>query len=556
MESTMLRRLAPCRGLAGRAFPSFLGPRTALPRAFHQSAALPSQQVSEELSPEQDLELRKRAVAALPCAYPHKFPVSLSIAHFRDKYGHLESGQRADEQVSLAGRVMIKRTQSNKLHFYDLHGGGAKVQIMASAKEQVEGWDLHTVMRAGDVIGVRGTPGRTKRGELTLFPTSVTLLAPSLHRLPAKSWVNAAGVEKGGLTNPEARYRKRYLDLMVNPNVRQVFLVRAQTIRFLRNFLDARGFLEVETPMMNKIPGGAQARPFRTHHNDLGLDLFLRIAPELYLKQLVVGGLDRVYELGKVFRNESIDPTHNPEFTSLEFYMAYADMWDLLSLTEEMIVSLVQEVTGGLEVVCHPREGEEVKIDFSPPWKRLELIPTLEAKLEVSFPPASELHTEEARAWLDALASKHGVPCAAPRTSARLIDKLVGTYIEPECVHPTFLVGHPEVMSPLAKGDRVTPGLSERFELLVARQELANAYTELNDPQEQRRRFEEQARQAAAGDTEAQRVDDAFVLALEHGLPPTAGWGLGVDRLVMLLTDSPRIAEVLAFPAMKPETEE
>ena len=271
-----------------------------------------------------------------------------------------------------------------------------------------------------------------------------------------------------------------------------------------------------------------------------------------------MGGLDRVYEVGRVFRNESIDQTHNPEFTTCEFYMAYADMYDLMDITESMVSGLVKAVTGGYKVTYHPDgkedpNGRVYEIDFSTPWKRFEMIPELEKQLQVKFPPADQLHTEEARQWLSDLCAKNNVDCSEPRTANRLIDKLVGEYIESQCVNPSFIIGHPQIMSPLAKRHRDIPGLCERFEAFVATKEIANAYTELNDPWVQRENFEEQARQKDAGDDEAQAVDHVFLDALEHGLPPTGGWGMGIDRLVMFLTDSNTIKEVLAFPANKPE---
>jgi len=318
---------------------------------------------------------------------------------------------------------------------------------------------------------------------------------------------------------------------------------------------------------MNMIAGGATAKPFVTHHNDLKLDLFLRIAPELFLKELVVGGLDRVYEIGRVFRNEGIDLTHNPEFSICEFYMAYADMYDLMDITESLISGLVGYLTaGGTKITYHP-DGKEPKIgpdgvevpprkltmDFARPWKRYDMIETLEGKLGVKFPPGDQLQTEETRVFFSDLCEKHNVECGHPRTTTRLLDKLVGEFIEPLCISPSFIVGHPQIMSPLAKYHRSRPGLCERFEGFMCGKEFCNAYTELNDPFDQRERFEEQVRQKDAGDDEAQGIDETFVNALEHGLPPTGGWGLGIDRLVMFLTDSTNIKEVLLFPAMKPD---
>jgi len=287
----------------------------------------------------------------------------------------------------------------------------------------------------------------------------------------------------------------------------------------------------------------------------LDLDLYLRVAPELYLKELIVGGLDRVYEIGRVFRNEGIDLTHNPEFSICEFYMAYADMYDVMDMTESLIEGMVKYLTGGETTLKYHPDGKDGKVydlEFKRPWKRFDMIETLEEKLGVKFPPGDTLHTEEANVFLRDLAKKHNVECSEPRTNARLLDKLVGEYIEPLCISPAFIVGHPQVMSPLAKWHRSRPGLCERFEGFLCGKEICNAYTELNDPFEQRARFEEQVRQKAQGDDEAQDIDETFVDALEHGLPPTGGWGLGIDRLVMFLTNSTNIKEVLLFPAMKP----
>ncbi|KAK7464909.1 lysyl-tRNA synthetase [Stygiomarasmius scandens] len=426
----------------------------------------------------------------------------------------------------------------------------------------------HDIFRRGDIVGVTGTPSRTRKGELSISPSTMVLLAPCLNQIPFT------------LKDQETRYRKRYLELIVNDNARKTFITRSRVINYIRRFLDDLGFIEVETPITSLLAGGATARPFVTHHNDLDLDLYLRIAPELYLKQLIVGGLDRVYEIGRVFRNESIDMTHNPEFTICEFYMAYADMYDLMDITEAMVEGLVKHLTGGeTKLTFHPNgknyrqpdnriseqrkkgaehagkedeEGNVLEMDFARPWKRYDMMETLEESLGVQFPPGETLHTEEANRFLRDQCNKHNIECSEPCTNARLLDKLVGHFIEPLCISPSFIVGHPQVMSPLAKSHRSRPGLCERFEGFLCGKEFCNAYTELNDPFEQRLRFAEQMKQKEQGDEEVQGIDETFIDALEHGLPPTGGWGIGIDRLVMFLTDSNNIKEVLLFPTMKP----
>lgn len=491
--------------------------------------------------------LQYRLDSSAGFSYPNQFTCTRRISQFIQKYKTqmLTNGQH-DDQITeqIAGRVTSFRSHGNKLLFIDLQENEAQVQVLANQmyySSPDEFAQLKQLIHRGDIIGVTGYPARSDCGELSLVPTQISILAPCLQMLP-----------KEELKDPEVRFRQRELDLLLNSQSRQILRTRGKIIQTLRNFLLARDFLEVETPIMSLQAGGANAKPFITKHNQLDLDLYLRVAPELYLKRLVIGGLDRVFEIGRNFRNEGIDSTHNPEFTSCEFYLAYANYQDLMTLTEELLVHLIQQVLGSTHIPSSTSTEDDPKlISFEPPYPRISIMSELERLLRVTFPP--DLESTETHEMLQQVFRERKLELPEPATSAKMIDHLVGHLIEPNCQHPTFLMDHPRLMSPLAKPHENNPQLTERFELFIGGSEICNSYTELNDPRLQAERFQQQAQQQAEGDVEAQSPDQDFVRALELGLPPTAGWGIGLDRLTMLLTGQSNIREVLSFPIRRPE---
>ncbi|AOM84599.1 Lysyl-tRNA synthetase (class II) [Salisediminibacterium beveridgei] len=451
-------------------------------------------------------------------------------------HGEYEAVEKAELEelnvpVTLAGRVMTKRGKGKAgfAHVQDLTG---QIQIYVR-KDGVgdDAYELFSKTDIGDIVGVSGVLFKTKVGELSIKVASFEMLTKSLRPLPDKYH---------GLKDVEQRYRQRYLDLIMNPEVRDTFVLRSKILQSMRRYLDDHGYLEVETPMMHSIPGGATARPFETHHNALDMTLYMRIAIELHLKRLIVGGLEKVYEIGRVFRNEGVSTRHNPEFTMIELYEAYADYEDVMALTENLVAHIAKDVLGTTKI-----SYGEVDIDLEPKWRRVHIVDAIKEETGVDF--RQNLTDEEARN----LAEKHGVPYKGTMKFGHIVNEFFEYFVEEKLIEPTFVYGHPLDISPLAKKNDEDPRFTDRFELFIVGREHANAFTELNDPIDQRARFEAQILEREQGDDEAHMMDEDFVESLEYGLPPTGGLGIGIDRLVMLLTNSPSIRDVLLFPQMR-----
>lgn len=458
-----------------------------------------------------------------------------TIEHFRDRTlakEILENFEIYEEKpVRIAGRILSKRGHG-KVVFAHILDATDKIQLFLKADHFGDAFDDIKSLDIGDIIGAEGEVFKTKTGEISIRAKEVTLLTKSLAILPEKFH---------GLKDVDLRYRQRYVDLIMNPEVRHTFYLRSRIITEIRNFLDDRGFLEVETPILSTVAGGAAARPFITHHNTLDIDMYLRIANELYLKRLIVGGFDKVYELGRMFRNEGMDQTHNPEYTAMELYQAYADYEDMMEITENLVATVAEKVLGTTKVLYGDTE-----IDFTPPWRRVTMQELIKEYTGVDF---ATIETDEEA---QAVAKKHNLDLKKGNTRGYILNEMFEEFCEEHLVQPTFVIGHPVEVSPLAKRDPKDPRITHRFEAFVCTKEIANAFSELNDARDQRARFEEQVKMRESGDHEANMMDTDFVYALEVGLPPTGGLGIGIDRLIMFLTNHDSIRDVLLFPTMKP----
>ena len=493
-----------------------------------------NQAPEQELSVSQLQQIRRDKLAALQAEgqdpfQQTRFAWDHTSQQIKDNFDALEG-----QSVKVAGRLMSKRGMG-KVSFCDLQDRDGRIQLYARQDEMDEAvYKKFKKYDIGDIVGVDGEVFRTQRGEMSVRAKNITLLSKSLLPLPEKFH---------GLTSTELRYRQRYVDLMVNPDVKRNFVIRSGFIKFMRNYLDNMGYMEVETPVLNTIAGGAAARPFITHHNTLDLDMYMRIATELPLKRLIVGGMDRVYEIGRIFRNEGMDPKHNPEFTTVELYQAYADFHDMMDIAEGILSGAAKELLGTYEV-----EWMGEKIDLTPGWRRLTMVEAVKEYLGIDFDAISD----DAEAVAAAKAKGVELADAAEKTWGNALYACFDQKVEEKLIQPTFITMYPVEVSPLTKRSPADPRLTERFELFICHSELANAYSELNDPIDQRQRFEKQVEQRERGDEETEMLDEDFLTALEYGMPPTGGMGMGIDRCVMLLTGADTIREVILFPTMKP----
>lgn len=474
-------------------------------------------------------ELRKLGVDP----FGTKYERTATAKEVLDKYDGMEKDelQEAGIEVSLAGRIMAKRGmgKASFAHIQDLSG---RIQIYVRQDTIDEKkFEAYSLLDLGDIIGVRGTVFKTKTGELSIKVLELEILSKSLLPLPEKYH---------GLKDVEMRYRQRYVDLIMNPDVQQTFVTRSRIIQSMRRYLDSHGYLEVETPTLHAIAGGAAARPFITHHNALDMQLYMRIAIELHLKRLIVGGLEKVYEIGRVYRNEGISTRHNPEFTMIELYEAYADYNDIMNLTENLVAHIAQEVLGTTKIQYQNHE-----VDLTPKWRRVTMVDAVKEVTGVDF--SAQMTDEEAHR----VAKEHNVKVEPHHTFGHILNAFFEEFVEETLIQPTFVTGHPVEISPLAKKNDKDPRFTDRFELFIVAREHANAFSELNDPIDQRQRFEAQLEEREHGNDEAHEMDDDFIRALEYGMPPTGGLGIGVDRLVMLLTNAPSIRDVLLFPHMR-----
>jgi len=507
----------------------------------HANIEKPAQEDINELMLRRREELAElRALGINP--YPHEFDrrnyASEILSSFKDDQPKMD--------VSVCGRIMSIR-RMGKASFCHIQDNTGRIQVYMKKDDLGERYDIFRLLDIGDIIGVEGFVFRTRMGEISVHAAKLELLAKSLRPLPiAKEKTDESGNKQvfDPFADKELRYRQRYVDLAVNDGVREVFIKRAKLIKTMRNYFDARGYLEVETPILQPMYGGAFARPFVTHHNTLDVDFYLRIANELYLKRLIVGGFEGVYEFAKDFRNEGMDRTHNPEFTMLEIYVAYKDYKWMMAMVEELITAVAQEVNGTLKA-----EVGKHTIDFTPPWKRMTMFDAIE---EATGKKLRGLDKE----GLKRIMKQFKLEIEPGASIGTMMDEIFSELVEPKLIQPTFIMDYPVEMSPLAKRHRTEEGLVERFEAFVNGTEICNAFTELNDPIDQRQRFEEQMRLKAQGDEEAQVLDEDFLRALEYGMPPAAGLGIGIDRLVMLFTNSDSIRDVTFFPQMKPEVKQ